>query len=155
MKVLESRSIVFAASFLVSLTINEVSAAPSDSDYSPSPLSPSVSISNNKGGVILNYMTKLHQYRKNNVLVKFNGRCDSACTLYLSLPREQTCISRKASFRFHLPMHPSPKTARAAHGFMLRQYPEWVRTWIEQQGGLTRKLKTMNYTYASRFIPPC
>lgn len=115
----------------------------------------SVSISNNSGGVIGSFALQAAEFQAAGTLVKFSGRCDSACTLFLSLPREQTCIGPKAYFRFHAPSARSSRLARTAQSYMMANYPEWVRSWIEQKGGLSRLLFTMDYAYASRFIPSC
>ena len=37
----------------------------------------------------------------------------------------------------------------------MKKYPDWVRNWIEVQGGLSSRLIKMDYAYASRFIPSC
>jgi len=65
------------------------------------------------------------------------------------------CISRGAFFRFHAPKHRSAQAASYAKNYMMRKYPGWVRSWISQNRGLSNRLITMNYKYASRFIPAC
>jgi len=115
----------------------------------------SVSISNNSGGVIVRFALKLAEYRDAGTLVKFSGRCDSACTLFLSLPKQQTCINPGAYFRFHAPSARSSRSERSAQAFMMTKYPDWVRSWIQERGGLSSRLFRMDYAYASRFIPSC
>jgi hypothetical protein len=115
----------------------------------------SVSISNNSGGRIINYAMKAAEFRQSGTLVRFKGRCDSACTLYLGLPAQQTCVSPGAYFRFHSPSARSQKSARMAQVYLMRKYPGWVRSWIAQSNGLSRTLITMNYSYASKFLKPC
>jgi hypothetical protein len=115
----------------------------------------SVSIYSNSGGSIGHFAFRAAKLRNSRTLVKFEGRCDSACTLFLGLPSKQTCISKGAFFRFHAPKHPSAQAARYAKNYMMRKYPGWVRSWIGQNRGLSGRLITMNYKYASRFIPPC
>lgn len=115
----------------------------------------SVSISNNSGGMIVQFALKLAEYRDAGTLVKFSGRCDSACTLFLSLPKQQTCIKPGAYFRFHAPSARSSRSERSAQAFMMTKYPEWVRSWIQEKGGLSPRLFKMDYAYASRFIPSC
>ncbi len=115
----------------------------------------SVSIFNNSGGAIVLFALKLAEYRDAGTLVKFSGRCDSACTLFLSLPKQQTCISPGAYFRFHAPSARSSRSERMAQTFMMAKYPDWVRSWIQGKGGLSHQLFRMNYDYASRFIPGC
>lgn len=115
----------------------------------------SVSISNNSGGMIVRFALKLAEYRDAGTLVKFSGRCDSACTLFLSLPKQQTCIKPGAYFRFHAPSARSSRSERSAQAFMMTRYPEWVLSWIQEKGGLSPRLFRMDYAYASRFIPGC
>ena len=84
--------------------------------------------------------------------VKFVGVCDSACTLFLALPAEQTCITDGAYFRFHAPSAPSASAAEAVGAYMMRKYPVLVRAWLAAQGGLSDRLATMSYQYAQNFM---
>lgn len=119
-------------------------------------LSPrAVSIGSDRGGYVINYGLRMLRWRKNGTQVRFGGRCQSACTLYLGLASSQTCISPGASFSFHLPFGASGRGNKLARDFMMRNYPGWVRSWIRSQGGLSGSMKTMGYGYASRFIKPC
>lgn len=119
-------------------------------------LSPrSVSIGSDRGGYVINYGLRMLRWRQNGTQVKFSGKCQSACTLYLGLASRQTCISPGASFSFHLPYGSSKRGNKVARDFMMRNYPGWVRSWIRSQGGLSSGMKTMGYGYASRFIKPC
>ena len=115
----------------------------------------SVSITNNGGGVVVQYALKVAEYRDAGTLVKFSGRCDSSCTLFLNLPQQQTCISPGAYFRFHSPSGINARAIRVAQSFMMKKYPGWVRNWISGQGGLSKRLIKMDYAYASRFIASC
>lgn len=115
----------------------------------------SVSIFNNSGGMIVIFALKVAEYRDEGTLVKFSGRCDSACTLFLSLPKQQTCISPGAYFRFHAPSARSSRAERMAQTFMMAKYPDWVRSWVQGKGGLSDQLFRMDYAYASQFIPSC
>jgi hypothetical protein len=60
-----------------------------------------------------------------------------------------------ASFRFHAPSAKTPRVQGLALDFMMRTYPDWVRTWIDQQGGLSERLITMSFEYASRYMKRC
>ena len=115
----------------------------------------SISISNNSGGNIAEYALSAAEYRSSGTLVKFTGRCDSACTLFLGLPSHQTCLSRGAFFRFHAPFGVSASAQRMAQAYLMRKYPGWVRAWISHNRGLTHNLITMDYSYASRFMTSC
>lgn len=114
-----------------------------------------VSVVGDNGGNIAQYILKTEEYRAAQTQVSFAGRCDSACTLYLSLAPEQICIRQHAYFRFHAPIANSRRVQRMAAAVLMERYPDWVKDWIFLQGGLTRHLMTMEYAYASQFVRPC
>ena len=126
------------------LSIYEMSFAPLD-----------VSVKGDNGGNIAHYLLKTEEYRDAQTQVSFAGRCDSACTLYLSLAPEQICIGQNAYFRFHAPITTSQRVREMAMVVLMERYPDWVKDWIFLQGGLHRYLITMGYDYASQFIQPC
>jgi hypothetical protein len=112
-------------------------------------------ISNDRGGYVIQYALKLQSMKQAGTQVQFTGRCLSACTLYLALPKSQTCISSRASFTFHAAYGAGPRGNQIATSYMLNKYPSWVRSWISNQGGLSRRLVTMPYGYASKHMRPC
>jgi hypothetical protein len=114
-----------------------------------------VEIGNDSGGYVAEYGLRLYEMREVRQKVRFVGVCDSACTLFLALPAEQTCITQGAYFRFHAPSAPSASAAAAVGAYMMRKYPRWVRAWIAAQGGLSDRLETMNYAYAQNFMRTC
>jgi hypothetical protein len=114
-----------------------------------------VEIRNDDGGLVADYALRLYEMLEEKQSVAFVGRCDSACTLFLALPFGQTCITEGAYFRFHAPSAPSASSATEVEAYMMRKYPEWVRAWIVAQGGLSDRLATMSYEYASRFMRTC
>ena len=105
--------------------------------------------------MIAKYALAVKKAERENRFVRFVGRCDSACTLYLSLSAKRTCVGPRSSFGFHLPYGVSPRAVAVARDYMLGRYPAWVRNWIRNNGGLSSRLKTMPYSYARRFIPEC
>lgn len=114
-----------------------------------------VEIGDDSGGFVAEYALRLYEMRGARQKIEFVGRCDSACTLFLGLPIEQTCISEGAYFRFHAPSAPSASAAAKAATYMMRKYPNWVRAWIVAQGGLSDRLATMGYGYAKKFMRTC
>lgn len=155
------RTLLFGAAFLAGASMAGAAANAENTVATGNEEQPlqssrkSVSIFNNSGGVIVLFALKLAEYRDSGTLVKFSGRCDSACTLFLSLPKQQTCITRGAYFRFHAPSASSSRSERSAQAFLMAKYPDWVRSWIEEKGGLSSRLFRMDHAYASRFIPGC
>lgn len=114
-----------------------------------------VTIRGNSGGNVALFAIKTARMKRDGTNVRFAGRCDSACTLYLGLPREQTCVTPGAKFRFHAPTARSAGTAAKARQFLYANYPGWVRGWIAANGGLNRRLITMDYSYARNFLREC
>lgn len=114
-----------------------------------------VTIRGNSGGNVVKFAMQTARMQRDGTSVRFAGRCDSACTLYLGLPRDQMCLSPGAKFRFHAPIARSAKTVAATQRYMYTKYPGWVRNWIAANGGLSKRLITMDYGYASKFIKPC
>ncbi|MEP7171894.1 MAG: hypothetical protein ABI705_00255 [Aestuariivirga sp.] len=119
------------------------------------PTSGSISISGDRGGYVVVYALRMLKLKESGKPVQFRGRCDSACTLFLALPARQVCVTPKTSFNFHMPYGASASGNRFAASYMLRSYPGWVRNWIRSKGGLSNKMLSMNYAYASKFLPSC
>jgi len=87
--------------------------------------------------------------------VSLEGACDSACTLYLSLPVEQLCVTPHASFGFHLPYGVGARQNAVAANYLLSQYPDWVRQWIDGHGGLTHTIVRMEVDEVAKHLPLC
>jgi len=114
-----------------------------------------IEIQDDGGGFVADYALRLYEMEDAKQKVEFVGRCDSACTLLLALPANQACIREGAYFRFHAPSAPTALAAAAVSGYMMRQYPKWVRAWIVAHGGLSDRLSTMSYVYANKFMRAC
>jgi hypothetical protein len=112
-------------------------------------------IANDRGGSVVSYAQEVRRLRNQDKLVVFNGQCASACTMFLSLNSDRTCIAPGASFIFHRAYGASADMNAWGTDFMIRQYPAWVRDWIARNGGLTDRLIRMDYAYASRYMRPC
>lgn len=117
--------------------------------------SSAMTIRADRGGEVITYAIRMKELQEAGRDVRFSGPCDSACTLYLALPRSQTCITQGASFGFHLPYGASARGNRVAAEYMLRQYPGWVKSWIQRKGGLSSGIKRMDYAHASKYLPTC
>lgn len=117
--------------------------------------SQTIVISYDNGGNLVKYAQKVSRARVDNVQVKFNGRCASACTLYLSLSPSQTCITRGAKFLFHRAYGARSDVNAWGTRYMVEKYPQWVRSWISQNGGLTHQPLEMSYSYASKHLRKC
>jgi hypothetical protein len=146
---------LLAAALALAVSGGLAKATPLSGSWQQQSKSRFVTISNNRGGYVVDYAVQMEQWKKSGTRLRFAGRCDSACTVYLALPTSRTCIARGASFSFHAPSGSSASAARYAGIYMMKTYPGWVRSWVKSRGGLTRRLVTMNYEYASRFMRPC
>jgi hypothetical protein len=114
-----------------------------------------ITIANDPGGRIAEYRAALMQLRESGKPLRLAGRCASACTLYLSLPPEQLCISPNTTFLFHAPTTSSKNLTVLVQSRMLNTYPSWVRAWISDRGGLTKRLLVMDYQFARKYLPTC
>ena len=115
----------------------------------------SLSIAGDRGGYVMTYALRMLKLKQSGRQVQFRGSCDSACTLYLALPRNRVCVTPNASFNFHLPYGASAAGNRVATSYMLNSYPGWVRSWISSRGGLSHNLISMRYDHVSKFLPTC
>ncbi len=114
-----------------------------------------VNIRSDRGGQIIRYALRAKKYHRSGSELRFSGRCDSACTLFLSMPNSKLCVKKGASFGFHLPYGSGKSSNATAARYMLRKYPSWVRSWIKANGGLKKRIERMDYAYASKFLKPC
>ena len=117
--------------------------------------SKNINIYDDRGGQLIDYAMSISRVEQANARVNIRGSCDSACTLYLGIPRNRICVAHNASFRFHLPFGSSQRGNQLAANYMIGSYPAWVRRWIGAQGGLSHNLITMNYSYANKFLKTC
>ncbi len=115
----------------------------------------SVSVQEDSGGAIIDYVMRAAEYREGKVKVKFTGRCDSACTLFLSLPPSQLCVSSAAYFRFHAPVDDDDQIDPIGIEVLMRKYPLWIANWINDHGGLNSRLLTMTSADVLPHISTC
>ena len=145
-----SRPIVaFAVALLMSVVAVHQALAQS------SVKTPEMVIRADLGGSVVQYARQVSILKRQPTRVRFAGRCDSACTLYLSLPQSKTCIEPGASFGFHLAYGASEQANIWATSYLLKKYPDWVRAWIAANGGLSSRLKHMSFDYAARHLQTC
>ena len=114
-----------------------------------------VIVRNDNGGDVVAYALVAAKLRQSGARVHISGKCLSACTVYLTLPARQVCIVPGTMFGFHSPIRSSARGLATARNYLLSNYPPWVREWIAVQGGLSSKLITMDYGYASQHLKTC
>jgi hypothetical protein len=152
---MEKRLILSLIGVLFCLLLTDNAVAGQVKYSKDKPPSNQILISNNSGGNIAEFALRISAINRSSAKVRFAGRCDSACTMYLGLPQHKMCITSGAYFRFHMPQARSAQTRNLAKRFLYLKYPGWVRSWIASRGGLSASLITMDYNYARRFIQPC
>jgi hypothetical protein len=102
--------------------------------------SATVTIYDDPGGQIGEYLDRFHALRRSGEHVIIDGTCASACAMLLGvLPRNQICVTPRAVFAFHSAWEPTPggnKLSKAGTKYMWANYPSNVRKWISLHGGL-------------------
>ena len=53
-------------------------------------------------------------------------------------PHDKLCFAKEASLTFHMFMGSTGKPAVGATKWMLDEFPEGIRTWIENKGGVEK-----------------
>lgn len=94
-------------------------------------------IGDDPGGTVDTYLMWVDRIRHARIPVRVEGLCHSACTLILSLPQEQVCVTHTASFGFHLATRGMLLLPDFTQALMRRYYPVRVQRWIELRGPLT------------------
>jgi hypothetical protein len=90
-----------------------------------------IDINNDRGGFVFVYQAKWEKLALQHVNVRISGPCLSACTILLGyIPRRDICVTPNASFGFHL------ATMQFATDQLWKAYPDDIRGWITQNGGL-------------------
>lgn len=87
-------------------------------------------IDNDAGGNIAFFSMWYERVRDSGVPVRVRGMCDSACTIVLSLPHDQVCMERTASFGIHLASYNGDSAPSLTGAMIRRWYPEPVRKWL-------------------------
>jgi len=84
------------------------------------------------GGVIAQYEARAEQLAKSGEEIRVKGYCMSACTIMITRPGVNTCVTRNAALGFH----------RGTYYIGSRkvrfpiEYNHPVQTWINSRGGL-------------------
>jgi hypothetical protein len=97
------------------------------------------------GGSVSKYLQAFARVRSTGERVVIDGDCMSACTLVLGLvPSNQVCATPRARFGFHVASIVNnagrPLASATATQALWNVYPAAVQRWINQHGGLSRKM---------------
>jgi hypothetical protein len=117
-------------------------------------------IAEDRGGQIGQYLQAFASVRSSGESVVIDGNCLSACTLVLGLvPRERICATDRARLGFHAAWMPDrdgrPVTSPLGTQALWSIYPASVRRWINQHGGLSRKMIFMQGHELNGIVPSC
>ncbi len=120
-------------------------------------------ITRDHGGLVDQYKTKYASIRDRGERVIIDGICNSACTLVLGIvPLNRVCVTPRASLGFHLAYYDTSLTfgtkvtSYSGTADLVSYYPETVKEWIRQQGGLTTEMKRVkNGPALWAIVDPC
>jgi hypothetical protein len=115
------------------------------------------------GGLVDEYKAKYAKIRDSGDRVVIDGICNSACTLVLGIvPLNRVCVTPKASLGFHEAYIDKSwtmgvrVTSYAGTADLVSYYPQSVKDWIRQHGGLTPEMKHVkNGPDLWAMIDPC
>jgi hypothetical protein len=124
------------------------------------PASAAVRITADPGGQIGPYLDKLENLKKSGQSVIIDGACLSACTMILGvIPREHLCVTPRARLGFHAAWQPDEAghqvTSREGTDLLMSHYPQQIREWIAQRGGLSPHLIYLSGRELSAMYPAC
>jgi hypothetical protein len=97
-------------------------------------------IYDDQGGNLNFYSARWRALANSGSEVEIRGACMSACTtIMVYVPHDKLCFGKEASLTFHmLKDQATGKPAVGAAKWMLDEFPEGIRTWIENKGGVEK-----------------
>jgi hypothetical protein len=122
-----------------------------------------VRITRDFGGHVDQYKKRYADIRDRGERVIIDGICNSACTLVLGIvPLNKICVTPRAAMGFHQAYYDRRYTAGlyvasyAGTHELMSYYPDTLKEWIDQKGGLARQMKTIkNGVDLWAIIDPC
>jgi hypothetical protein len=109
-----------------------------------------IDISDDRGGFLFLYQAKWEKLALQHPNVRISGICLSACTVLLGyVPRKNICVTEKGVFGFHL------ATMAFATKQLLEAYPDDIKAWLDQHGGLTYQVLWMQAPEIFHYFQKC
>src|SRR5437868_3787308 len=112
------------------------------------PASADYRITRDHGGLVDEYKARYTKIRERGERVIIDGICNSACTLVLGIvPLNRICVTPNASLGFHQAYFDKSYTfgirvtSYSGTADLVSYYPQSVKDWITQHGGLTPEMK--------------
>jgi hypothetical protein len=124
------------------------------------PVSATVRITDDYGGQIGRYIDRFSAVRDAGERVIIDGSCLSACTLVLGVvPHERICVTTRARLGFHAAWRSGAgsrkSSAEDGTQLLMEIYPQQIRDWIAQHGGLTPQVKYLSGRELAGMYQPC
>jgi hypothetical protein len=95
-----------------------------------------------EGGVVEAFAAKYEKIKKSGRKVEIDGPCVSACTIVASLPKDQVCVTPRASLGVHLASDSDEVVdVQYTDWAVKKYYPKALQDWIRQHGGLQKAPK--------------
>lgn len=117
------------------------------------PAAADIRIRDDAGGVLSVYAERIEAARASRERVIIDGRCASACTLYLTLPSSQICATPRGLFIFHAATDAQFGLPDwRANDALMRAWPPHVQIAIGRRGGLWLNPVTIS---ARELVPAC
>jgi hypothetical protein len=117
-------------------------------------------ITDDPGGQLGPYLHHLAALRSAGEQVVIDGPCLSACTMVLGvIPRNHICVTPRAQLGFHAAWRPDESgrqvTSRDGTQLMMNNYPQPIRRWIAQRGGLSPQMMYLSGRELASMYPTC
>jgi hypothetical protein len=124
------------------------------------PASATIWIVNDRGDTLGKYFQAFTRVRSTGERVVVDGDCLSACTMVLGLlPSNQICATPRARFGFHVAAIVNnagqPIASAMDTQALWNIYPASVQRWINQHGGLSRKMIYMEGPELNGIVATC
>ena len=124
-------------------------------------VSDTVTIADDGGGVITNYIAKYQSYSASGTHVVIDRYCASSCTLFIGIVRN-ACVTKRAVLGFHGAwgykfLFFGREELPASTEVMLSYYTPGVRAWIDSHGGIrsSRVMRLMRYPDTAKYFHIC
>jgi len=99
------------------------------------------------GGRVHQHIERCKALAESGDDVEIRDLCASACTLVTAyVPKERLCFSATAVLAFHHARYLNGEIARGGSQMMFDSYPQDIRTWLQNKGGL-EKLPVKGYWF--------
>ena len=123
------------------------------------PASATLHIADDRGGQIGNYLARYEALRKSGERIEVDGLCASACTMLFGIiPANHICVTSQAVLEFHTAYDPTPSgqvVNTEGNQILWAHYPENIRRWISQHGGLREQILYLRGAELSAMYPNC